>query len=829
MTSYNYKLTVKNVRPFGQNGKESVFNLKPITILIGPNNSGKSTLIKLIKCICKNLDSGNFRKEHAFDLSKGFDEKTTFANLISSDASDDFIKIAIESNNTCLELILKEDVNKKHFAYISEMRIKKSAIPVPDSNEANISYIDLKIEPKIEPERVLYQIMSIHFDDKEYFKTILKILDIKSNELEKKDNSENIDFNDFNKVIPLFNKIKKENKFKNVNLDNEKRDFYFKNNNSGDAIFFKDLIIQKFNNPKVSVDTDSLSKDENDFVLEMLRRFSVFYNNIINFENVLSFPVIDESSDDRPSDSAPSYFHYNQFSGIEPVNFDEGLVSSYRDLLSKEEDIITLETEFNFFLKDLGYNYDLKLIVNELYATDRLFDFSIKKDNDFVPLEAEELEVPYSMFFLYFLLFLFSKREELKNKLHKDNYLNIIKKFFENESDEIHNFPSTGERERRRAERNERRSEKDRAIQLWTTRSNSDKNENEIVFVLEQVLKALEYILENIESNNEFNDLIRGAFYDLHIIDNYYYSVHEFLTKIIDNNIELKKIDLHIRGKIDGWAYGFQEKPAYDLYDYKKIKLVTLIAFSIMYNLSNGAKYRRFIENNLSRIGFDVDIVGNKLKISKIIGYDRDGEQIRSDITNFGSGLQNFIRFIIFIGTIPFSKHNFAFIEEPESNQHPNRMKEYAKYLMSLFDSDKGGLSWFLRKSCLLIETHSEYLIRNLQLLVAEKIKEEAKAWKEEKDKEEAKARKDEYLGLLSNIVVDLARDEFFYFDTHFDSLTNDDLIIIYNFSEDAKKDDYVKEIKINPDGFLSDDFGPGFYDEAANLIYELYAQLDED
>jgi hypothetical protein len=72
-----------------------------------------------------------------------------------------------------------------------------------------------------------------------------------------------------------------------------------------------------------------------------------------------------------------------------------------------------------------------------------------------------------------------------------------------------------------------------------------------------------------------------------------------------------------------------------------------------------------------------------------------------------------------------------------------------------------------------IIETHSEYMIRRFQTLVAK------------------------------------------------GELKSED-IIIYYFSDDPTSEDYIKPIEIKPNGFLSDDFGPGFMDEATNLITDL-------
>ena len=104
--------------------------------------------------------------------------------------------------------------------------------------------------------------------------------------------------------------------------------------------------------------------------------------------------------------------------------------------------------------------------------------------------------------------------------------------------------------------------------------------------------------------------------------------------------------------------------------------------------------------------------------------------------------------------------------EEPEANLHP----AFQSNLADLFSESKSfGLQF-------IIETHSEYMIRKFQYLVA----------KGELKKED---------------------------------------VVIYYFNDPnnvPKGEKQVKKIEIQEDGSLSDDFGAGFFDEAANWELEL-------
>ena len=119
-----------------------------------------------------------------------------------------------------------------------------------------------------------------------------------------------------------------------------------------------------------------------------------------------------------------------------------------------------------------------------------------------------------------------------------------------------------------------------------------------------------------------------------------------------------------------------------------------------------------------------------------------------------------------------FTGANLA-IEEPEIHLHPNFQAKLAEMFAEAYK--EYGVNF-------IIETHSEYLIRKLQTLV------------------------------LPN-----AKDK---------QIERDDISIIYINNADVNKrelgEPHVKHIGINKFGFLDDDFGPGFFDEALRLADRL-------
>ena len=126
-----------------------------------------------------------------------------------------------------------------------------------------------------------------------------------------------------------------------------------------------------------------------------------------------------------------------------------------------------------------------------------------------------------------------------------------------------------------------------------------------------------------------------------------------------------------------------------------------------------------------------------------------------------------------FTGSLPgekdfiksFSSPTIA-IEEPELHLHPNYQSKLAEMFYDAYSNY--GVQF-------IVETHSEYLVRKMQVMVA--------------DKEFSLKSKD-----LSLNYIDMGKDG-----------------ISYN-----------KHITIKEDGRLSEPFGPGFFDESKSLVMKM-------
>ena len=118
------------------------------------------------------------------------------------------------------------------------------------------------------------------------------------------------------------------------------------------------------------------------------------------------------------------------------------------------------------------------------------------------------------------------------------------------------------------------------------------------------------------------------------------------------------------------------------------------------------------------------------------------------------------------VGTIPEYPPKYICVEEPENHLHPKYQSLLAEMFVEAYQ--KYNIHF-------IIETHSEYLIRKLQVMVA--------------DKE--------------------------------NKLTSNEVSINY-VDKDENGISHNRQIKIQEDCRLSEPFGPGFYDEADTLAMEL-------
>lgn len=179
------------------------------------------------------------------------------------------------------------------------------------------------------------------------------------------------------------------------------------------------------------------------------------------------------------------------------------------------------------------------------------------------------------------------------------------------------------------------------------------------------------------------------------------------------------------------------------------------------------------LKQMLEVIGIKGEIKTKRLEDTLAIYIIKNGKEI--NLADYGFGYSQLLPIIISLYihlqnlNLALSFSYYFIIEEPEANLHPALQSKLADILM--IANKASNNSWKF-----IIETHSEYFIRKLQYLTA---------------KQELK--------------------------------TENCIIHYFNSDENVTREEpKVKPIEINEEGNLTDNFGPGFYDEATRLQFEL-------
>jgi hypothetical protein len=315
-----------------------------------------------------------------------------------------------------------------------------------------------------------------------------------------------------------------------------------------------------------------------------------------------------------------------------------------------------------------------------------------------------------------------------------------------------------------------------------------------------------------------FNDITEGGILTLGINFPLFYSKSISDPKGVrldkwlhENNIEIDE-SIELRNRIykqlgisyskSIWGEKLNIKIEYnfqDLYSpriYENLENLNILSHNLteqkrVYTEENNSSFKftlkSLYQGNKERMKFQ----GFINKCSKLLGidgdfkveYDIDKQTYFPNINgksflDYGFGYTQIASLIFRISELALKKHvpdidffshepTILILEEPESNLHPKFQSILADILVDAADTFQIQF---------IIETHSEYLIRKLQYLTA----------------------------------IKTVKPE--------DS-------VIYYFHEPGKVpvgEKQVKKIEILEDGSLSDEFGPGFFDEAANWELEL-------
>ncbi len=198
-------------------------------------------------------------------------------------------------------------------------------------------------------------------------------------------------------------------------------------------------------------------------------------------------------------------------------------------------------------------------------------------------------------------------------------------------------------------------------------------------------------------------------------------------------------------------------------------------------DLVEGDEIINFIQNQLRlfEIGDEIEITRHQ-GVASEISIIKNGE--KTLLADLGYGYSQFLPLIIKVALIAYNKRYFfeggtsdfsyppsiLLLEEPESNLHPSYQSKLADFIVA------ATVEFNIQ---FLVETHSEYMIRNFQYLTATK------------------------------------------------KLASEDVKIYYFHQPDSPEfeESPYREIEILTDGRLSKEFGKGFFDETPRLLSNLF------
>ncbi|HEU4791752.1 MAG TPA: DUF3696 domain-containing protein [Flavobacterium sp.] len=168
----------------------------------------------------------------------------------------------------------------------------------------------------------------------------------------------------------------------------------------------------------------------------------------------------------------------------------------------------------------------------------------------------------------------------------------------------------------------------------------------------------------------------------------------------------------------------------------------------------------------------DEIIFDNIEGVATTIYLKKNNEKIA--LADLGYGITQFIPILLKISLEEPIKNNkdlsivkkLILLEEPETNLHPKLQSLIADFLLDAIRTFEVRF---------IVETHSEYIIRKVQILTAE-----------------------------------------------YTLKPNESVIYYFNNFENDNKNEKIVKININENGTMSNDFGEGFYDEATNLKFQL-------
>ena len=692
------KIGVKNFRLF----KEKVeFDLSPLTIFTGPNNSGKSTLNKLIMFLSSCFDTGYYAEIGEVYINSF--ENLSFSEYLKNKIGDFKQNLNKNSNNETMELyftfedsIINGEINV-NLAYSLDHSDKKDAvltkiiISINNNPVLHLSKENMYKHYKNE------NILKYKLRRSSAFHEYKKILIAKPTDSEK---LIWVSKHDFSFIATLRNYLIS---YRNYRIDiesikekrrkegefnfNEKTDIIFQTENK--KLLFKSYFCNKILKDKGFFSINSESQNSNSYYWNKLidkgiDSRSKFIKEYIDFENKLINAIYNHH-----------YKSWNKLTPLTEMKIKEEFTSAFFDVASK------------ILNKDLYQKLDKKLR-NDIFSNNR------REANHFPSKFLKALN-NYSV---------------IDSKLFKEilSYSNDIKLSY-----------------------------------------------NEITSLLKSIKNPLtELFLNELETTEEIDDKNEDLYVN-HFNVTYINEIYKLIVNDVINSF-LGKFKRKFSDSIIGHSLIFKQNnpilPHY-LFENTELENYHLIEFGKRFinNDKNVETLLKFINEWVKKFNIGNELIILPVKIKrKVIGFTyniKKGTKIYP-VVEEGFGVLKLINILIFLAQ---ERSINLIIEEPEANLHPSFQSKLAELFANEFFYE--GSTPFGRSS-IIIETHSEYLIRKIQYLIASKE----------------------------------------------NKLTNNDVSVYYlnNPKHIPKGEEHVYKLDIRKDGFMNNDFGKGFFDEASTL-----------
>lgn len=321
-------------------------------------------------------------------------------------------------------------------------------------------------------------------------------------------------------------------------------------------------------------------------------------------------------------------------------------------------------------------------------------------------------------------------------------------------------------------------------LKIFSRRYNHDKEiylgsfdiTDQLPGILEDVFNSQEDEKRKIDIGLLYERLSKELEYDIQINDISEGIYHKCFKNIVENGIKGTFISLFKALRTDSIAYvpSVRSIPS---------RVVSRQFSSTYYEdlierisrVNPNKETTAFLQKWIQAFGIADDIKINAIGSTGIkeILLLKDDEEI--NIADVGYGFSQLLPIILNVAffkqqqySTKISKNYIQIIEEPETNLHPALQSKLADFFVECYEQFNIQF---------IIETHSEYLIRKLQSLIAQK------------------------------------------------KFKHDDANIYYFYSPNKIPDgeNQVKRINFDTNGTLDGHFGQGFFDEANNLSIELF------